>query len=63
MTLFEKIKKGIDKFRVWWYNNKALWENGSAGMAELADARDLKSRVTKVTYRFETGFRHHHIAG
>ncbi len=29
-----------------------------AGVAELADARDLKSRVTKVTYRFEPGVRH-----
>ena len=29
-----------------------------AGMAELADARDLKSRGTRVPYRFETGFRH-----
>ncbi len=27
-------------------------------MAELADARDLKSRDTRVSYRFETGFRH-----
>ena len=31
----------------------------NAGMAELADARDLKSRATRVAYRFETGFRHH----
>ena len=29
-----------------------------AGMAELADARDLKSRGTKVPYRFDPGFRH-----
>lgn len=38
-----------------------------AGVAELADARDLKSRDTKVSYRFETGHRHHfcsvYIAG
>ena len=27
-------------------------------MAELADARDLKSRITKVMYRFKPGFRH-----
>ena len=39
-------------------------ESETAGMAELADARDLKSRATKVAYRFETGFRHHlNIAG
>ena len=31
----------------------------SAGVAELADARDLKSRDTRVSYRFETGHRHH----
>ncbi len=29
-----------------------------AGVAELADARDLKSRVTRVTYRFKPGLRH-----
>ena len=29
-----------------------------AGVAELADARDLKSRDTKVSYRFEPGVRH-----
>ena len=33
--------------------------DGSAGVAELADARDLKSRDTRVSYRFETGHRHH----
>ena len=38
-------------------------KNGSAGMAELADARDLKSRVTKVTYRFKPGFRHQSYRG
>ena len=30
-----------------------------AGMAELADARDLKSRDTKVSYGFDSRFRHH----
>ena len=30
-----------------------------AGVAELADARDLKSRDTKVSYRFDPGHRHH----
>ena len=30
----------------------------SAGVAELADARDLKSRDTRVSYRFEPGVRH-----
>ena len=29
-----------------------------AGVAELADARDLKSRATKVAYRFDPGHRH-----
>ena len=30
-----------------------------AGVAEQADARDLKSRDTKVSYRFDPGHRHH----
>ena len=34
-----------------------------AGMAELADARDLKSREIHISYRFDPGFRHHNIAG
>ena len=29
-----------------------------AGMAELADARDLKSREIYFSYRFDPGFRH-----
>ena len=29
-----------------------------AGMAELADARDLKSREGKTSYRFDSGCRH-----
>ena len=33
--------------------------NTPAGVAELADARDLKSRDTKVSYRFDPGHRHH----
>ena len=33
-----------------------------AGMAELADARDLKSREIYFSYRFDPGFRHHYIA-
>ena len=33
------------------------WDS-RAGVAELADARDLKSRDTKVSYRFEPGVRH-----
>ena len=33
-------------------------------MAELADARDLKSRDTKVSYGFDSRFRHQfYIAG
>ena len=30
----------------------------NAGMAELADARDLKSREIYFSYRFDPGFRH-----
>ena len=36
-----------------------MFGDGRAGVAKLADARDLKSRETKVSYRFEPGFRHH----
>ena len=32
-----------------------------AGVAELADARDLKSRDTKVSYRFDPGHRHQRV--
>ncbi len=35
-----------------------------AGVAELADARDLKSRGINFPYRFDSGLRHHsYIAG
>ena len=34
-----------------------------AGMAELADARDLKSREINFSYRFDPGFRHHLYRG
>ncbi len=30
-----------------------------AGVAELADARDLKSLAPKEAYRFDSGLRHH----
>ena len=42
-----------------WYNNKALERKAIlfAGMAELADARDLKSRGKKFPYRFDPGQR------
>ena len=30
----------------------------NAGVAEQADARDLKSRDTRVSYRFDPGHRH-----
>ena len=39
-----------------------MFGDGRAGVAKLADARDLKSRETKVSYRFEPGFRHHYIS-
>ena len=45
-----------------WYNNKCnsgIPKKQFAGVAEQADARDLKSRDTKVSYRFDPGHRHH----
>ena len=33
-----------------------------AGVAEQADARDLKSRDTKVSYRFDPGHRHQTVS-
>ncbi len=38
-----------------WYYNQADY----AGVAELADALDLKSSEVYPSYRFEPGFRHH----
>ena len=32
-----------------------------AGVAEQADARDLKSRDMKISYRFDPGHRHHTV--
>ena len=53
----------------WWSNRLLtgrLWVRAPlsepifyAGMAELADARDLKSRDPYRSYRFDPGFRHH----
>ena len=34
-------------------------DENSAGVAKLADARDLKSRGTKVPYGFDSRSRHH----
>ena len=54
--------KPIDKNEVVCYNIQVISArecDDSAGVAELADARDLKSRDTRVSYRFETGHRHH----
>ena len=47
-------------------NHRVIIESSSlslgtiyAAVAELADARDLKSCDTKVSYRFDSGLRHH----
>ena len=59
-------KKGVDKEGCLWYNIKCEPIRSAkvsrcylAGVAEQADARDLKSRDTKVSYRFDPGHRHH----
>ena len=60
---FSFFENGIDKAERLWSTIQVVSEStmgdGSAGVAELADARDLKSRDTRVSYRFETGHRHH----
>jgi hypothetical protein len=33
----------------------------NAGVAEQADARDLKSRDARASYRFDPGHRHHRV--
>ena len=37
----------------------AIYSAQMARVAKLADARDLKSRVSKETYRFDSGPGHH----
>ena len=46
-------------FTVTWWLRKFLWAPVFAGMAELADAQDLKSCDPYRSYRFDPGFRHH----
>ena len=58
-TFLNFFKIGVDKSNYLCYNILHGTESKVAGVAELADARDLKSRDTKVSYRFETGHRHH----
>ena len=56
------FKKSIDFLQVKCYNILAMWKTNRlkyAGMAEQADARDLKSREIYFSYRFDPGFRHH----
>ena len=44
-----------------YYNVRVAYEKRSvnAGVAELADAQDLKSCGTYLPYRFDSGLRHH----
>ena len=56
MNILKKSANAIDKKDLLCYYNKAVEKR--AGMAELADARDLKSRGTNIPYRFDPGFRH-----
>ena len=52
-------EKPIDKCVIKWYNIQAFNRRiKSAGVAELVDARDLKSRGTNVPCRFDPGLRH-----
>ena len=59
--LSEKFQKPLDKGSGWWYTIQAAREtpwDQRAGVVELADTRDLKSREAKASYRFEPGVRH-----
>ncbi len=53
------MKKAV-KSSIFWNENKAasLIKGRFAGVAELVDARDLKSLVGNPTCRFESGPRH-----
>ena len=65
-VFWKKEKKGIDILNKWWYNIMAIRKSKVvkyAGMAELADARDLKSREINFSYRFDPGFRHQSYRG
>ena len=50
----ERNRKVEDRFGVKIYNSAR-----QAGVAKLADARDLKSLGVRAPYRFESGRRHH----
>ena len=54
----KKLKKTIDTAVNSWYNISVV----NADVAELADARDLKSRGSYIPYRFDPGHRHHKMA-
>ena len=62
------FQKRVDKVKGMWYNKQREPKGRKgllvlpAGVAEQADARDLKSRDTKVSYRFDPGHRHQGIA-
>src|SRR5437867_4643534 len=43
----------------WRHNPVNSWRQDYARVAKLADARDLKSRVPRGTYRFDSGPGHH----
>ncbi len=55
----ELIDKMIALSASKWKCNTCFQSNGSAGVAELADAADLKSAEPKGSCRFEPGPRHH----
>ena len=48
----------MNKDVLYYESRQRTMGDGSAGVAELADARDLKSRDTRVSYRFDPGYRH-----
>ena len=57
------FQKGVDKRKGVCYNKQCEPKGRSllvlpAGVAEQADARDLKSRDARASYRFDPGHRH-----
>ena len=67
VIIFQKMQKkywqNANKVLYYYSNAESTYQSRYAGVAKLADARDLKSRGTQIPYRFDPGFRHHIYRG